>query len=228
VAVARDHLGRDWLGGQAHLLGDVLFDARVDVGERADGAGDGAGGDFLACRDQPLLAAVELGISLREFQTEGHGLGVDRVRTADRRRHLVLEGAPLQRREQGIDVVDENVGGADELHVEAGVEHVRRGHALMHEARFGSDDLGQMRQERDHVVLRLAFDLVDPRDVEGCVFGFVPDRLCGALRYDAELGKRVGGMCLDLEPDAESRLWLPDGSHFRSGITGNHGRGFLA
>ncbi len=34
---------------------------------------------------------------------------------------------------------------------EAGVQHVGRGHALVHEARFGTDDLGQMRQEGDDV-----------------------------------------------------------------------------
>ena len=42
----------------------------------------------------------------------------------------------------------------------------------MHEARFGADDLGEMRQERDHVVLGLALDLVDARDVEGRVVPF--------------------------------------------------------
>jgi hypothetical protein len=29
-------------------------------------------------------------------------------------------------------------------------------------------------------------------------------------------------MRLDLEPDLEARLRLPDGSHFRAGVTGNH------
>ena len=32
---------------EAQLLGDMLLDARVDVGEGADGAGNGAGGDLL-------------------------------------------------------------------------------------------------------------------------------------------------------------------------------------
>ena len=60
----------------------------------------------------------------------------------------------------------QEVGGARELHVEAGVEHVRGGHALVHEARLGADDLGQMGEEGDDVVLDLALDLVDARDVE--------------------------------------------------------------
>jgi hypothetical protein len=48
MAVARDHLGRDRLGRQAHGLRNMLFDARIDVGEGADSAGNGAGGDFGA------------------------------------------------------------------------------------------------------------------------------------------------------------------------------------
>ena len=34
---------------------------------------------------------------------------------------------------------------------------------------------------------------------------------------------RVGGMRLDLEPDAEAGLRLPDRGHFRAGIAGDHG-----
>ena len=56
VAVARDHLGRDRLGRQPHRFGDMLLDARIDIGEGADRAGDGAGRDLLARRDQPLAA----------------------------------------------------------------------------------------------------------------------------------------------------------------------------
>ncbi len=46
VAVARDHLRRDRLDGEAQLLGDMGLDARVDIGEGADGAGDRAGRDL--------------------------------------------------------------------------------------------------------------------------------------------------------------------------------------
>jgi hypothetical protein len=40
----------------------MLFDARVDVGEGADGAGNGAGGDFLARAPRAARGARELGI----------------------------------------------------------------------------------------------------------------------------------------------------------------------
>ena len=124
--------------------------------------------------DQARLGAVELGIGLRELQAEGRRLGMDAVRAADGRRHLVLEGAALERGQQRVDVGDQDVGGAHELHGEAGVEHVGRGHALMHEARLRPDDLGEMGQEGDDVVLDLALDRVDARDVEGGVAGPCP------------------------------------------------------
>ena len=101
---------------------------------------------------------------------------MDAVRAADGRRHLVLEGPALEGREQLVDIVDQQVGGALELHVEAGVEDVRRGHALVDEARLRADDLRQVGQERDDVVLHLALDVVDPLDVEGGLRALLPDR----------------------------------------------------
>jgi hypothetical protein len=147
---------------------------------------------------------------------------VDAVGAADGRRHLVLEGAPLERRQHLVDVGDQEIGGAHQLHVEAGVEHVGRGHALVHEARLGADDLGEMGQEGDDVVLGLALDLVDAFDVEGRVLGLGPDRPRRLLGNHAELGHGVGGMGLDLEPDPETGLRLPDRSHFGAGVARNH------
>ena len=150
---------------------------------------------------------------------------MDAVRAADGRRELVLERAALERREQLVDVGDQQVGGAHELHVEAGVEHVGRGHALMHEARLGPDDLGQMGEEGDDVVLDLALDLVDARDVE---LGLA--RPSAQMVFAASFGMmpssamRVGGVRLDLEPDAKARLRRPDRGHFRAGVAGNHMR----
>ena len=155
----------------------MLLHARVDVGEGADRAGDGAGGDLLARRDEPRAAARELGIGLRQLEAEGGRLGMDAVGAADGGRHLVLEGAALQRGEQRVDVGEQEVGGARELHGEAGVEHVRRGHALVDEARVRADELGEMREEGDDVVLHLALDLVDALDVERRRAALLPDRL---------------------------------------------------
>ncbi len=209
VAVARDHLRRDRFDGEPHLGRHMRLDARVDVRERPDRARDRAGRDLLAGRSEPLLRAGKLRVGLRELEPEGHRLGMDGMRAADGRRHLVLEGAALERLEQLLNVGDQNIGGARELHVEARVEDVGRRHPLMHEARLRPDDFGQMRKERDHVVLGLALDLVDARDIEGRTFGLRPDGVRGLLRDDAELRHRIGGVRLDLEPDAETRLGGP-------------------
>ena len=83
----------------------------------------------------------------------------------------------------------------------------------MHEPRLRSDKLGEMGQERDHVVLDLALDLVDPVDVELGGLALGPDLLGGGLRHDTQFGHGVGGVRLDLEPDAEARFGRPDRRH---------------
>src|SRR6266700_8306653 len=79
-----------------------------------------------------------------------------------------------------------------------------------------------MGEEGDDVVLGLALDLVDALDIERRILGLGPDRPSGVLRDHAEFGEGVGRMCLDLEPDLEAGLRLPDGGHLGAGITGDH------
>ena len=102
----------------------------------------------------------------RELEPERGRLGMNAVRAADGRRQLVLARAALDRGVERVDVGDENIGGPHQLDVKASVEHVGGGHPLMHEARVRPDELGQMGEEGDDVVLDLALDLVDARDVE--------------------------------------------------------------
>ena len=61
--------------------------------------------DDLALRlDEPDLAALELGIGLRQLEPEGGRLGVDAVRAADGRRVFVLDRPTLEGRQQLVDV----------------------------------------------------------------------------------------------------------------------------
>ncbi len=224
MPVARDHLRGHRLDGKAHRVGDILFDPRIDLREGADRSRNGAGRNFGARANEPLLGTEEFRVGIGELEAEGCGLGMDAVGAADGRRHLVLESAAPQRRHQRIGVGDQEIGGAHQLHVEAGVEHVGRGHALMHEARLRPHDLGEMGEERDHIVLDLALDGIDARDVEFGVLALVPDRLGRGFGNDAELGHGVGRMRLDLEPDAVARLRVPDRGHFRPSVARDHGR----
>jgi hypothetical protein len=148
---------------------------------------------------------------------------VDAVGAADADRVLVLEGAALERRQQRVHVRQQQVGGAGQLHVEAGVEHVGRGHALMHEARFGADDLGQMGQEGDDVMLGLALDLVDALDVEGrapplsqtvlaASFGITPSSACASQAWAS-----ISNQMRNLVP---ATRWRP----CRAGIARDHGQ----
>ena len=135
---------------------------------------------------------------------------------------FMLEGAALERREQRVDVGDEDVARAPELDGEAGVEHVGAGHALMHEARVRPDEFGEVGEEGDDVVLGRLLDLVDARDVEFGLAALLPDRLRRLFRDDADLGQRFAGVGLDLEPDAKARLGRPDGGHLGAGVARDH------
>jgi hypothetical protein len=92
----------------------------------------------------------------------------------------------------------------------------------MHEPRLRPDDLGEMGGEGYDVVLDLALDRLDPPDVELRVLALLPDLCRRRLRDGAELGHGVGGMRLDLEPDAKARFRRPDRSHFGAGVARDH------
>ena len=202
----------------------MLLDPRIDMSEGADGAGKRGGRHFLARRMEATAGAGKLGEEGCELEAEGGRLGVDAVAPPDHRRVLVLVGALLERGEQSIDVGGEEVGGVDQLKVEAGVENVGRRQALVDEARFRTDDLGKMGQEGDDVVLDLALDRIDPRHVEDRALAPLTDDLGGLLRHHADLGHGVERMRLDLEPDAEPCLRRPDRRHFRARIARYHRR----
>ena len=125
MPVARDDLGRDRLDREAHGLGDVRLHPRIDLRKGADRAGNGAGRDFLARGDEPFTGAREFRVGIGELDAESGRLGVDAVRAADDRRHLVLLRTLLQRGEKLVGIGDQDIGRAHQLHVEAGVQNVR-------------------------------------------------------------------------------------------------------
>ena len=201
----------------------MLLDRRVDIGKRADGAGDGARRHLPPGLFKPVLAPIHLGVEAREGQAHGRRLGMDAVAAADADRVLMLKGAFLQRGEDLVHIGQKDVGGADKLDVQRGVQNVRGGHALMDKARvLGADMFGQMRQEGDDIMLGDRLDLVDARHIEFHVLR-APHRLGIRLRDHAKGGLGVAGMGLDLIPDAELRLGRPDRNHLGAGIAGDHG-----
>ena len=104
-----------------------------------------------------------------------------------------------------VEVGEQQVGRLRQLHREAGVEHVRRGHALVDEARLRPDMLGEVGQEGDDVVLGLALDLVDALDLElalraqtalAASFGITPSSACASQAWASisnQMRKRFSG-----------------------------------
>jgi hypothetical protein len=183
----------------------MRLNARIDVGEGADRARDGAGRDVGARGFEADAVAGELGVRLGELETEGDRLSMDAVTAADGRGHLVLERAALEHREQLVEVGEEDVGGLGQLDRQAGVEHIGTRHALVEPARLGAHLLTGPSEEGDDVVLRDRLNLVDRGHVDlakhiGIVGGADSPRVRGRDRPD--LAHRLGGKHLDREPDA--------------------------
>ena len=121
--------------------------------------------------------------------------------------YLCSNARALQRRQDGVEVLQQQIGGLGQLHRQAGVQHVGTGHAEMHEAAVRADRLGEPGQEGDDVVARLALDGVDPFDVGGSDGGELRAALLangagGGFRDGAGARHGLGGQGFDLEPDA--------------------------
>src|SRR3546814_20634225 len=93
----------------------MRFDTRIDIGEGADRAGNGAGCNIGPGRFQPLTAASEFGVCFRHFETESHGFGMNAVAAADSRGPLVLKSAALDYVQQLVVIRKQYVRCAGEL-----------------------------------------------------------------------------------------------------------------
>ena len=114
-----------------------------------------------------------------------------------------------------VQIFKQQVRCPNQLHVEAGIQHIRRRHSLVHEAGFRADDLGQVREECNHIVLDLGFDFIDAGNVKLDVTGLVPDGFRGLFGDNAQFSLCVCCMSLDFKPDTEFLFRRPDGGHFR-------------
>jgi hypothetical protein len=72
-----------------------------------------------------------------------------------------------------------------------------------------------MRQESNDVMLGFRLDRINAGYVENGVFAHGPDFLGRSLRHNAKFRHGIGSMGLNLKPDPETRLRLPDMGHFR-------------
>jgi len=121
MAVARDDLGRNRFRRQFEHGGDMLLDGGIDIGERPDGARDGAGGDLVTGLDEALASALKLGVKPRELEAQGRRFGVNAVAAPHARGVTVFIGAFLESIEDAVHVLDQNFGGLFQLQGETGV-----------------------------------------------------------------------------------------------------------
>jgi hypothetical protein len=205
----------------------MRFHGRVHVGIGADGAADGAHRHLRPRLHEPPPVARELRVVPGELEAEARRLRMDAVAAPDCHGVLELVGAALQGRHHGVHARKQDVGGLGELHREGGVQNIAAGEALVDVAAVGSHGLGEPGQEGDHIVPGFRLDGVNAVEVglrDACDLRAAAgaDGGCGLGGDCAELRHGLGGEGLDLEPDAVTVPWLPDGGHGRTGVARNH------
>jgi hypothetical protein len=88
---------------------------RVNVGEGAYRAGNGAGRNFCPRCNQSRLATIEFGKSLSHLEAKRRWLGVDAMAAANAYREFVLHGTAPKYGQKSIDIFDQKVGGSCQL-----------------------------------------------------------------------------------------------------------------
>src|SRR5262249_44989189 len=219
MAVTRNDLRRNRLYREPHGFRYMSFDARVDLRKCPHRPGDGASCDLFTCSDKALKSARKFRVGVSQFEAKCGRFGMNAMRASNGGRQLVFKGAPFECSKQFVDISNEDVCGPYELHVEAGIQHIGRGHTRVHKPRFRSDDFGQMGQKSDDVMLDLRLDFINAADVELRGIAFFPDFLCSLFRDSAELRHGVRSVSFDLKPDSEFGFRRPDRGHLRTGIT---------
>ena len=207
--------------------GDMRLHARIDMGEGADRAAEMAQAAISArARSQPGAVAGELGVVAGELEAEAGRLGMDAVAAADGERVLVLERAPLQRRQHArrgrpaagrppaSSCTERQVSSTSLLVMPRWTKRLSGPIASASQVRKAITSCRVSRSiasMRSRSAARDAASVAPPRS-----------RMAAAalLGDAAERGHRLGGQGLDLEPDAEAVLRRPDGGHLRGGCSG--------
>jgi hypothetical protein len=145
---------------------------------------------------------------------------VDAVRTADAERVLELERPARADPAKAADVLDDDVLRLRHLVAQRRVAEVARGHPIVDPLGGLADVLGHVREERDHVVVRLALDLLDPLHFERGAIADQSDVL-GGNHTQLRLG--LARQDLDVLPDLELVLERPDQTHLGPGVSLDHG-----
>ena len=228
VDVALHHLGGDGGGAQAQFPADISLDPRRQVRAGAHRAGDFAHRRDLPRPLQPRQGAPELIVHQRELEAEGGRLGMNAVAAADAGGELMLLRAPRDARPNRPHIRHQQVRALRHLHGVGGVAHVAAGQAKVEPAAGGVvDSLSHGGGEADDVMVEDFLQLLLPRDQAGEVgeptvtAGLDLREVLG--RHHPFLHQRLAGQELDSQPEPELVFIRPDGPHFWTRVTLNHG-----
>ena len=219
VAVALEHLRADRRRLQPHLLADVFFHKRIDVGIGADRAGDLAHAGDLVRVLHALKVALHFGIPEREFQPQRRRLGVNAVGAAHARGHLVFDRLSGQHVDEPAHIGLDDIQRLRDDAGKRGIHHVRAGQAEVQVLRFLTQALGHAAGERHNVVAGGLLDFLHALNGEFRVFAHLGGGFGG---HFAQLHPCVGRVQLHLEPRFKFLLLGPKRRHLRAGIAVDH------
>src|SRR5205807_528324 len=111
-------------------------------------------------------------------------LCVDTMRPANNRCVFKFMSAICEGMNESRNPFKEQYSGLSALNGKRGIDHIARCHAEMDKARIRPDGLGNIRQEGNNIVLRLALDLIDPLRIES---SFLADFLGYSIGNNAQL-----------------------------------------
>jgi len=185
----------------------AFFDIGRYVAERADRSRELAIGYVLDGAGNTVPVALELFIIEGHFQAEGRGLGVDPVGPPHAGRVPVAQGEVLQNVNECVNAGDQDRSRLHKLYGEGGICDVARCEAEVYVTARRAHLLSHGGQERDNVMMDLVLYLEDPVHAE---IGILPDVLKIRLRYEAVLGLDLADGDLNVEPDPELVLKVPD------------------
>jgi hypothetical protein len=177
---------------------------------------------------EPVAVALELGVEGGELQPEGRGLGVDAVAAADAGRELVLERPGLQRREHAATSASSRSEAARSWIasvVSSRSEEVsplcrNRASSPQTSSTWVRKAITSCRVTASIASTRAGVD--DPRPLR---FRLGPQPRHRVGRHLADLGHRLGGGELDVEPDRQPALGREDAGHLGAGVARDHGGG---
>ena len=219
MPIALNYLRCERRAFQAEMFADELLDSRIDVRVRPDRARQFPDRNDFFRPLESIDIAFDLRAPQQQFQSERHRLGVNAMRPTHARRFFEFDRAASQHFPQFSQQSDQNVRRLFQHQTNRRVFHVARGQAFVDVLRRLADVLGNIRQKRYDVMVRLALDFMNALDGEVCLGFYVFECL---RRSFAELDHCLECRDLDLQDRRPLVSLRPQFSHFRAYISFDH------